>query len=66
MSRSSRWVVSELPSSEDLDPYPVTDAPPPTPSTVKSRETYVQQQRAPRHSTAEPPALEVTGSADER
>jgi len=40
MSRSSRWVVSELPSSEDLDPYPVTDAPPPTPSTVKSRICY--------------------------
>jgi len=29
-------VVSELPSSGDLDAYPVTDAPPPTPSTVKS------------------------------
>jgi len=28
--------VSELPSSGDLDAYPVTDAPPPTPSTVKS------------------------------
>ncbi|MFC5999902.1 transposase, partial [Quadrisphaera sp. GCM10027208] len=29
--------ASELPSSEDLDPYPANDAPsPPTPSTAKS------------------------------
>ncbi len=28
MSRSSRWAVSELPSSGDLDTYPATDAPP--------------------------------------
>jgi len=36
-SRSSRWAVSELPSSEDLDPHPRTDAPnPATPWITKS------------------------------
>src|SRR5689334_1627339 len=38
-SRSSSWAASELPSSEDLDPYPGSDAPTtPTPPSVKSRE----------------------------
>jgi len=36
-SRSSRWAVRELPSSEDLDPHPRTDAPRPTPSSAKSQ-----------------------------
>jgi hypothetical protein len=37
-SRSSRWAASELPSSEDLDPYPGIDAPTAsTPSNVKSQ-----------------------------
>lgn len=39
-SRSSRWAVSELPSSGDLDPHPRTDAPgTPTPSSVMSHFT---------------------------
>ena len=39
-SRSSRWAASEPPSSEDLDPYPGTDAPTTaTPLFVKSRIT---------------------------
>ena len=37
-SRSSGWAVEELPSSGDLDVYPVSDAPSrSTPSTVKSQ-----------------------------
>src|SRR5699024_7202374 len=36
-SRSSRWAASELPSSEDLDPYPTSDAPMPTLASTRPR-----------------------------
>jgi hypothetical protein len=42
-----RWAASELPSTEDLDSYPMIDAPRvPTASTVKSPLTYLTTTRS--------------------
>src|SRR5699024_3232658 len=67
-SRSSRWAASELPSSEDLDPYPTSDAPtrgqltrrqpPPGHANDRGRQSYRTRRSEPRSIGA---TKEVTG-----